>query len=118
MQISSSYPVILTEQVADSSRFYTDYFGFAPAFESDWYVSLKNDQTEHSFELAILDASHSTIPDGYRKTTQGLILNFEVDNVDAEYERLIVQSGLLCIWISATKLSDNATSSRPIRMGS
>ncbi|MED1796739.1 VOC family protein [Brevibacillus nitrificans] len=94
MQISSSYPVILTEQVADSSRFYTDYFGFVPAFESDWYVSLKNDQTEHSFELAILDASHATIPDGYRKTTQGLILNFEVDNVDAEYERLIVQSGL------------------------
>ncbi|GED33542.1 VOC family protein [Brevibacillus centrosporus] len=94
MQISSSYPVILTEQVADSSRFYTDYFGFAPAFESGWYVSLKNDQTEHSFELAILDASHATIPDGYRKTTQGLILNFEVDNVDAEYERLIVQSGL------------------------
>lgn len=94
MQISSSYPVILTEQVADSSRFYIDYFGFVPAFESDWYVSLKNDQTDRSFELAVLDASHATIPDGYRKTTQGLILNFEVDNVDAEYERLIVQSGL------------------------
>lgn len=90
MKMSSFYPVILTNQVADSSRFYIDYFGFTPVFESDWYVSLKN----HSFELAILDSSHETIPEEYRNPTHGLILNFEVDHVDEEYERLIVRSGL------------------------
>jgi catechol 2,3-dioxygenase-like lactoylglutathione lyase family enzyme len=90
MKISSFYPVIMTNQVADSSRFYVDYFGFTLVFESDWYVSLKS----HSFELAILDSSHETIPEGYRNPTRGLILNFEVDHVDEEYERLIVQSRL------------------------
>ncbi|QRG66529.1 VOC family protein [Brevibacillus choshinensis] len=94
MKISSSYPVILTQQVSDTAKFYIDSFGFVSTFESDWYVSLKNDQSGHSFELAILDAAHSTIPEGYRQPTTGLILNFEVENVDAEYNRLIVQSRL------------------------
>ncbi len=41
-----------------------------------------------------MDATHPTIPAGYRKTVQGLILNFEVDDVDAEYNRLIKREGL------------------------
>src|SRR5690606_24146931 len=91
MKISSFYPVILTEQVAATATFYTEHFGFETAFEADWYVSLKmpaKDQ-DQPFELAILDAAHPTIPDGYRTRVNGLILNFEVEDVDAEYERLI-----------------------------
>jgi uncharacterized glyoxalase superfamily protein PhnB len=41
------------------------------------------------FELAILDSNHETIPEAFRTGVKGLILNFEVDDVDAEYERLI-----------------------------
>ncbi|MEQ9364862.1 MAG: VOC family protein, partial [Leptospirales bacterium] len=40
-------------------------------------------------QLAILDHAHPTVPSGFRKPMQGgLILNFEVEDVDAEYERL------------------------------
>lgn len=94
MKVNSFYPVILTEQVTASSAFYIEHFGFDPVFEADWYVSLKNNHSIPPFELAILDSTHTTIPAGFRQNTHGLILNFEVDDVDAEYERLIKKAGL------------------------
>jgi catechol 2,3-dioxygenase-like lactoylglutathione lyase family enzyme len=90
MKFSSFYPVILTRQLALSAEFYQKHFGFETVFESEWYVSLRlprDDKT--AFELAILESTHSTIPSAYRHSVNGLILNFEVDDVDAEYERLI-----------------------------
>ncbi|QYR21068.1 VOC family protein [Paenibacillus sp. sptzw28] len=89
MKVSSFYPVILTDQVAATATFYTEHFGFEKVFEADWYTSLKKSGTDIPFELAVLDAAHPTIPNAYRTKTRGLILNFEVDDVDAEYERLI-----------------------------
>ena len=38
--------------------------------------------------LAILDYRHETIPEGHRKPVQGLLINGEIDDVDAEYARL------------------------------
>lgn len=90
MQVSSFYPVIGTKHVSESKDFYTKHFGFSVTFEADWYVSLKKD----NYELAILDYTHPTMPKSYRKNVQGLILNFEVDDVDDEYERLVKRSGL------------------------
>jgi len=89
MKASSFYPVILTEQVAVTAAFYMEHFGFEMVFEADWYVSLKMAGNDIPFELAILDAGHPTIPEAYRTKVKGLILNFEVSDVDAEYERLI-----------------------------
>ena len=89
MKASSFYPVILTQQVVATADFYMEHFGFEKVFEADWYVSLKMSGNDIPFELAILDSTHPTIPDAYRTEVKGLILNFEVDDVDAEYERLI-----------------------------
>lgn len=94
MKTNSFYPVILTEQVASSATFYTEYFGFEKVYEADWYVSLRLAKGDIPFELALLDLTHPTIPAAYRKPAQGLILNFEVDDVDAEYQRLIVEGKL------------------------
>jgi catechol 2,3-dioxygenase-like lactoylglutathione lyase family enzyme len=90
MQLSSFYPVIGTKRVSESKDFYTKHFGFSVTFEMDWYVSLKKD----NYELAILDYTHPTVPERFRKSVQGLILNFEVSDVDAEYERLVRKSKL------------------------
>ncbi|MDQ0062210.1 VOC family protein [Paenibacillus harenae] len=89
MKVTSFYPVIQTGQVARTTDFYTTYFGFEKVFEADWYVSLKLDSGDMPFELAILDANHPTVPEGHRSSAQGLILNLEVEDVDAEYERLV-----------------------------
>ncbi|MEF2245307.1 MULTISPECIES: VOC family protein [unclassified Paenibacillus] len=94
MKVSSFYPVVLSEQVAVTAAFYMEHFGFEMVFEADWYVSLKMSGNEIPFELAILDAAHPTIPDAYRTKVRGLILNFEVNDVDAEYERLIKEAKL------------------------
>lgn len=95
MKISSFYPVILTEQVASSVEFYRNQFGFETVFEANWYVSLRLARdVETAFELAILESGHPTVPASYRHSVNGLILNFEVDNVDAEYERLIMRNKL------------------------
>jgi catechol 2,3-dioxygenase-like lactoylglutathione lyase family enzyme len=94
MKAASFYPVLLTENVEETAAFYVRHFGFQLSFESDWYVSLKLKGTGSAFELAILEPSHGTIPEGFRQATQGLILNFEVEDVDQEYERLILRTGL------------------------
>ena len=91
MRVSSCYPVICTELVAETSDFYVRHFGFERIFAADWYVSLRLGD----YELAVVDAGHPTIPDGYRRAVAGLILNFEVDDVDAEYRRLVVDGGLV-----------------------
>ncbi|HUR09063.1 MAG TPA: VOC family protein [Nonomuraea sp.] len=93
MRLTSFYPVIATSRVAESHDFYTRLFGFETIFEADWYVSLRLPGTR-PYELALLDYTHPTVPEGYRAPVQGLLLNFEVADVDAEWERLVVGEGL------------------------
>lgn len=94
MNVTSFYPVICTDRIAESQAFYTDNFGFRPTFETDWYVSLAL-PGERPFELALLDPAHPTIPEAYRGVAaRGMLLNVEVEDVDAEYDRLVVRGGL------------------------
>lgn len=86
MKLTSYYPVICTSKIAETRIFYETHFGFTPAFESDWYVHLTS-QDDSRVNLAIMDHTHPTIPEGYRKPVQGLLLNFEVADVDAVYAR-------------------------------
>lgn len=46
------------------------------------------------FELAILAHDHPTIPAGRRSLPSGVLLNLEVDDVDAVHERLTRELGL------------------------
>jgi catechol 2,3-dioxygenase-like lactoylglutathione lyase family enzyme len=84
MILTSVYPVLMSADVAAAARFYREWFGFESTFEADWYVSLKNGP----WELAILDPAHETVPAGYGKPVAGMLLNLEVEDVDAEYARL------------------------------
>jgi catechol 2,3-dioxygenase-like lactoylglutathione lyase family enzyme len=90
--LSSFYPVMCTNRITETRDFYVEHFGFEVTFEAEWYVSLRRADTGN--ELAMVDSTHPTIPDGYRSPAAGLILNFEVDDVDAEYRRLVETAGL------------------------
>ncbi|MCE7081026.1 VOC family protein [Streptomyces sp. ST2-7A] len=93
-ELRSFYPVIATRDVTASRHFYVRHFGFEVTFEADWYVSLHRPDAPQ-YELALLDHAHSTVPEGYRTPLRGgLLLNFEVDDVDAEHHRLVEQAGL------------------------
>jgi catechol 2,3-dioxygenase-like lactoylglutathione lyase family enzyme len=93
MRLTSFYPVIGTARLTESRDFYTRLLGFEVTFEAEWYISLKR-PGPLAYELALLDPTHPTIPEGYGKPVQGLLLNFEVEDVDAEWERLVVGAGL------------------------
>ena len=87
MKCTSYYPVIMTDDVAATAAFYQENFAFEALFTADWYVHLQSKESEH-VTLAILDGSHETIPESGRGKVSGLLLNFEVEDVDAIYERL------------------------------
>lgn len=84
MKITSFYPVIMTGDVPGTAAFYAAYFGFESKFTTDWYVHLQSSADE-TVNLAILDGDHSTIPEPSRGRASGLLLNFEVEDVDCAH---------------------------------
>ncbi|TVL91118.1 VOC family protein [Streptomyces sp. SAJ15] len=93
MKLTGFYPVIGTARLKESHDFYTRLLGFETTFAADWYVSLRR-PGDPSYELALIDHTHPTLPEGHRVPARGLLLNFEVDDVDAEWDRLVVREGL------------------------
>lgn len=93
MKLSSCYPVICADAatVAPTRDFYVRHFGFEVTFDAGWYVSLRH---ESGHELAVVDHTHPSVPEGSRKPVAGLILNFEVADVDTEHRRLVEEAGL------------------------
>ena len=89
MNVTSVYPVLMTTDVAASSDFYQRVLGFEVTFSADWYVSMRTGV----FELGLVGATHPTIPEGYRRPAAGLLVNIEVDDVDAAH-RSAVDRGL------------------------
>lgn len=86
MKCTQYYPVIQTDDVAATKAFYVDNFRFSVSFDADWYCHLQSRESP-MVNLAILKADHDTIPAQGRGTVAGLILNFEVEDVDAEFQR-------------------------------
>ncbi len=88
MTITSYYPVLATADVPATARYYEQMFGFTPRYVSDWYVHLGH--PDHDFvALALVAKDHETVPPPGRVPAQGLLINFEVDNVDSEYARVV-----------------------------
>lgn len=89
MKTTSYYPVLMVEDVAGTVAFYVEHFRFEPLFESDWYVHLRS-REDKKVNLAVLRYDHHTVPAEGRARTQGLLINFEVRDVDAVHGRLSV----------------------------
>lgn len=92
MTPTSFYPVLMTGDVARAAAFYSAHFDFKPLFVADWYQHLQSIH-DPAVNLAILDGDHETIPAPMRGRATGLLLNFEVEDVDAVYDR-VRQTGL------------------------
>lgn len=86
MKTTSYYPVIQVRDVKASAQFYIDNLGFTALYDTDWYVHLQSADDE-TVNLAILRYDHETIPEIGRKPSQGMILNFEVEDPDAWFDR-------------------------------
>ncbi|MGV3650332.1 MAG: VOC family protein [Devosia sp.] len=88
MHLTSVYPVLMSRSVAKRADFYVRHFGFRPLFASDWYAHLQS-AADPRVNLAILAGDHETIPASGRGEASGLLLNFEVEDVDAVHEQFV-----------------------------
>lgn len=88
MTTTSFYPVLMSQDVEAAAAFYRDLLGFETTYESDWYVSMRLGV----FELAILARDHPTVPAEYRALPRGVIVNLEVDDVDALHATLTART--------------------------
>lgn len=82
--INSYYPVISTFEGLQLAEFFSTRLGFETVFESGWYWHLTL-HGQSQVNIALLQADHPSVPDAYRKPVQGLLLNFEMDDVTAFY---------------------------------
>lgn len=88
-RVTSYYPVLMTADVPSTVHFWQTHFGFKPLFVSDWYVHLQMDGQD-GVNLAVLNHSHDTLPPQARGASAGgLLINFEVEDVDAVHARLV-----------------------------
>jgi catechol 2,3-dioxygenase-like lactoylglutathione lyase family enzyme len=87
MKTTSYYPVLMTDDVAGTATFYKAHLGFEALFENDWYVHLRSAE-DRKVNLGIVQWDHETVPEAGRAKSAGLLINFEVRDPDAIYERM------------------------------
>jgi uncharacterized glyoxalase superfamily protein PhnB len=90
MKTTSYYPVIMTGDVAGTAAFYVKHFRFESQFDAGWYVHLRSAE-DRDVNLAIVQGDHETIPEEGRGQVAGLLINFEVKDVDAVHARLVAE---------------------------
>lgn len=88
MKTTSYYPVLMVEDVAATATFYKAHFRFEALFENDWYVHLQSSEDKR-VNLGLVRFDHETVPEAGRAPTRGLLINFEVRDPDAVYERVM-----------------------------
>lgn len=88
MKTTSYYPVLLTHDVAATAAFWRRHFAMHALYENDWYVHLQSTR-DRKVNLGICLATHPTVPAAARgRAASGMVLNFEVADVDGVYQRL------------------------------
>lgn len=88
MRSAGAATALLCDDVARSSRLFTDHLGFIPTVELDWYVDLIHpDHPDH--HVAFVQRDHDSLPDAVRGDGRHeLYLALVVDDVPAEVARL------------------------------
>ena len=92
--VRSIYPVLMTEKLTESTLFYKTFFGFTETFSSNWYISLSHPD---GGELALIDATHESMPAHYCSPVKGMILNIEVENATQMYNDIQAQNDSIIV---------------------
>ena len=83
---------ISTRKLQESKEFYMEYLGFELVFENDWYIELI---AEGSTTMGVIFVQPD-LAAGEKFAGKGMILSFEVADVDAEYTRLKAAGAIIC----------------------
>ena len=88
-KITSYYPVLCVDDVKTSSEFFKKNFQFEAGFESDWYVHLHRAEQESEVNIALVKKDHDSVPKSMQKSAQGILINFEFEEVDELYQHFL-----------------------------
>lgn len=91
MKIKSLSAAFTTNKVAESRDFYVKHFDAKVTFDCGWYVNLA-----FGNESTTLQFMSPQQPEHQLSSGAGLLLNFSVDDVDEEYQKL-TQAGLAVV---------------------
>lgn len=83
---------ISTNKLQQSKEFYMQYLKFQLVFENDWYIELLAEGSTTMGVSFVLPEQEA----GEKFSGQGMILSFEVEDVDAEYERMKAAGMSIC----------------------
>ena len=83
MKTTNLSACIITDKIDESREFYTKNFNAKITFDCDWYLNMKFGKDTSSLQFMSPQQADQPTCDG-----SGLIYNFEVDDVDLEYEKL------------------------------
>ena len=78
-----------TNDVEASKNFYVQYFDAKVTFDCGWYINLELGKSTSTLQFMSPQEEHHQLSNG-----AGLIYNIEVDDVDAEYQKLVDESDL------------------------
>lgn len=91
MKVRDLYPLITTAKLAAVRDFYVTHFGFAVAFEADWFLYLvgEGEDGARGATLAFMAPDHPSNPPGPEVFNgRGMILTIEVADVSAVHDRI------------------------------
>ncbi|WPP48563.1 VOC family protein [Catalinimonas niigatensis] len=80
------YTGFVTRKLQECKAFYTQNFGFETIYEAEWFVLLRKGPYELAFMQPEIPGQHRLFQPAF---TQGIWLALEVEDVDAEYQRLV-----------------------------
>ena len=86
MTLNAVYPVLVTDRLDESHRFYVELLQLETVFESEWFVQLtaRNQRTQ----LGLLVRGHDSLPPAFDSNlTAGVLVTVEVDDVDNVHRR-------------------------------
>jgi catechol 2,3-dioxygenase-like lactoylglutathione lyase family enzyme len=86
--ITSTFPTLCADSVAETAAFYRELFGFEEVFVADWYVQLQA-PGEPLTQLAVVARDHDSVPPDERRAPAGVLIGVEVDDVDEVHARLV-----------------------------
>ena len=93
MQVTTFSTTFFVPDVAASSAFYIQHFGFEVAFGNDWFVSLRHasqkDVAVGGFDLCFMLRGHPKAPSPYvDQSPAGTLLGWIVDDATAVYDAM------------------------------
>ena len=86
--ITTVFPAICTDSVAETAAFYRDVLGFDEVFAADWYVQLQAPGSPQT-QIGVVARTHDSVPPDHRRLPAGVLIGVEVDDVDDAHARVV-----------------------------